>query len=292
MQVFADARSSAARIWDLLDAQPRIATGTLPVPRGALGLRLQQVSVAPPGGGHPVLHDCSFALEPGEVVALVGATGSGKSTLASLLARLVDADAGTVQLGSSAAGWHDVRGLELAALRRAVHVVPQESFLFSDTLANNLRMGAAEASDDDLVESLRLASASEVLAGLKHGLETKIGERGVTLSGGQRQRVSLARALVGRPRVLVLDDSTSALDAVTERAVLDNVRSLGEQQGRRVTVLVVASKLSTLLLADRVLLLRDGCIAAQGPHAALAATNADYCELMGLDAPALDTEAR
>lgn len=289
MQVFADARSSAARIWDLLDAQPRIASGVAPVPHGELGLRLKQVAVAPPGGGHPVLKDLSFTLEPGAMVALVGATGSGKSTLASLLARLADVDAGVVQIGSSQAGWHDVRELDLAELRRAVHVVPQESFLFSDTLAGNLRMAAPEASDDDLIEAMRLASASEVLAGLKDGLETKIGERGLTLSGGQRQRVSLARALVSRPRLLVLDDSTSALDAVTERSVLDNIRGLAAAAGQGVTVLIVTSKLSTILLADRVLLLKDGRIAAEGTHDALASTHVDYAELLGLDPPSSPT---
>ncbi len=286
MQVFADARSSAARIWELLDARPRIATGRGAVPEGALGVRLDTVRLAAPGGGHPVLDGCSLTLEPGEVVALVGATGSGKSTLASLLARLADADAGSVQVGSTAAGWHDVRGLDLDTLRRAVHVVPQESFLFSDTLAHNLRLAAPGAGDADLVEALRLASASEVLAGLKDGLQARIGERGVTLSGGQRQRVSLARALAGRPRVLVLDDSTSALDAVTEREVLRNIRGLAAAQGRAVTVLIVTSKLSTILLADRVALLKDGRIAAEGPHAALAASNLDYSQLLGLDGPA------
>ncbi len=285
MQVFADARSSAARIWELLDARPRIATGRCAVPEGALGVRLDAVRLASPGGGHPVLDGCSLTLEPGEVVALVGATGSGKSTLASLLARLADADAGSVQVGSTAGGWHDVRGLDLDALRRAVHVVPQESFLFSDTLAHNLRLAAPGAGDADLVEALRLASASEVLAGLKDGLQARIGERGVTLSGGQRQRVSLARALAGRPRVLVLDDSTSALDAVTEREVLRNIRGLASAQGRAVTVLIVTSKLSTILLADRVALLKDGRIAAEGSHAALAASNRDYGQLLGLDGP-------
>ncbi|XVJ70445.1 MAG: ABC transporter ATP-binding protein [Rhizobacter sp.] len=305
MQVFADARSSAARIWELLDAQPRIRSGQQDVPEGALGLRLSAVRVSAPGGGHPVLNDCSLTLEPGEVVALVGATGSGKSTLASLLARLSDVDSavdpspatgdatssGSVQIGSTDTAWLDVRDLDLAQLRRAVHVVPQESFLFSDSLASNLRLAAPRASDAHLVEGLRLASASEVLAGLKDGLQTKIGERGVTLSGGQRQRVSLARALVSRPRVLVLDDSTSALDAITERQVLNNIRGLAASQGQAVTVLIITSKLSTILLADRVALLKDGRISAQGRHADLAATNVDYSELLGLDAePATETE--
>jgi ATP-binding cassette subfamily B protein len=311
MQVFADARSSAARIWELLDAQPRIRSGQQDVPEGALGLRLSAVRVSAPGGGHPVLQDCSLTLEPGEVVALVGATGSGKSTLASLLARLSDVDSavdpardpardahapgdakssGSVQIGSTDTAWVDVRELDLDQLRRAVHVVPQESFLFSDTLASNLRLAAPRASDAHLVEGLRLASASEVLAGLKDGLQTKIGERGVTLSGGQRQRVSLARALVSRPRVLVLDDSTSALDAITERQVLNNIRGLAASQGQAVTVLIITSKLSTILLADRVALLKDGRISAQGQHADLAATHVDYSELLGLDAaPATET---
>jgi len=283
IRIFADARASAARIWELLDAEPAIRGGSAPVPAGALGLRLSNVTLSAVSGGTRVLQDCSFTVEPGEIVALVGATGSGKSTLASLLPRLADADHGVVAVGSDAAGWSDVRELDLRELRRRVHVVPQESFLFSDTLAANLRVGAPDATDDELRTALQLAAADEVLAGLKDGFETRIGDRGITLSGGQRQRVSLARAIVGQPDVLVLDDATSALDAVTEQRILLGIRSLRRSHGHTTTLLIIASKLSTILLADRVVMLSDGRISAAGTHADLVEHNAAYRDLLGLD---------
>ncbi|ATE59176.1 ABC transporter ATP-binding protein [Thauera sinica] len=284
MQVFADARSSAQRIWELLDERPRIAGGGAHPPAGALGVRLRDVQVAAPGGSNSILQDCSLQIRPGEVVALVGATGSGKSTLAGLLPRLFDADRGAVEIGTDARGWRDVRELDLGALRRQVHVVPQESFLFSDSVAANLRQAAPDASEDELRAALRLACAEEVVDGLREGFDARLGDRGITLSGGQRQRLCLARALLARPGLLVLDDATSALDAVTERTVLGNVRRLGEARGEaRPTVLLIASKLSTVLLADRVLMLAGGRIAADGSHEELAAALPAYRDLLGVD---------
>lgn len=282
MQVFADARSSAARIWELLDAEPGITGGPDELPAGPLGLRLQQVGVRAPGGSTHILDDCSFDVAPGEIVAVVGSTGAGKSTLASLLPRLLDAEEGSVRVGSADTGWQDVRTLRLDALRGRVHVVPQESFLFSDTLEANLRVSRPQASHTELLDALEQACAGEVLERLEHGLQTRLGDRGVTLSGGQRQRISLARALVAQPDILVLDDATSALDALTERRVLDNIRRLNGRRGRPITVLLIASKLSTLLLADRVALLSRGRIVAEGTHRALSETNAEYRELLGL----------
>jgi ATP-binding cassette subfamily B protein len=284
IKVFADARSSAGRIWALLDAGISIRGGTAAVPDGPLGMRLDHVTVLPPGGGNPVLRDLSLDLPAGQVVALVGATGAGKSLLASLLPRLADPAAGRVLLGSDAAGWGDLRAFDLDDLRRRVHVVPQESFLFSDSLAANLRLAAPDATDDDLLDALRRASADDVIAALPDGLRTRIGDKGVNLSGGQRQRVSLARALLAKPAVLVLDDSTSALDAVTEQRVLHHIRRTADDGGRPVTVLLIASRLSSLLLADRVALLARGEVVATGSHADLVAGSRDYRELQGLDA--------
>lgn len=282
MQVFADARSSAARIWDLLDALPEIETGHEPLPKGDLSLRFNDVSIFPPGGGNAVLSHCTFEAKAGEIVALVGTTGSGKSTLAGLVPRLSEANEGAVEISGSDNQWINVKSLVLPDLRKSVHAVPQEAFLFSDTLAANLRLAAPEATEEDLLWALQMASASELLTSLNEGLNTKIGDRGITLSGGQRQRVCLARALIGRPRILVLDDATSALDAVTERNVLNNIRNL-KVQGQATTVLVIASKLSTILLADKVLFLSEGHIAAAGTHQSLVKTNAQYRELMGLE---------
>lgn len=278
MQTFADARASAERIWQLLDAPAAIRSGSAILPAGPLGLRLEHVSVTTPGGGRDILHDCSLTLQPGEIVALVGATGTGKSLLASLLPRLSDVTAGRLLLGSDASGWQDIRELQLGPLRRRVHVVPQESFLFAGTLAANLRLTAPDASDEQLRKALHLAAAEDVLQRLPQDLETPLGDRGVTLSGGQRQRLCLARALLGTPDVLCLDDATSALDAISERQVLHNLRQL-----HGTTVLVISSKLSTILLADRVLMLDDGGISAQGRHTDLQSTNAHYRDLLGID---------
>jgi ATP-binding cassette subfamily B protein len=283
MQIFADARASAARIWELLDARPSIVGGRDVLPPGPLGIRLENVSLAAPGQGRAILSDCSLKVEPGEIVALVGMTGAGKSTLASLMPRLVDADAGKVLVGSDRSGWRNVRDLDLAALRRQVHVVPQETFLFSDTLRANLQVAQPGATEERMHEALRLAHAEEILKRMSDGWETRLGDRGVTLSGGQRQRMALARAFLSQPSVLVLDDATSALDALTEREILHNLRRLNASGTKPTTVLLIASKLSTVLLADRVLLLAGGRIADEGSHEELAARNPAYRDLLGID---------
>jgi ATP-binding cassette subfamily B protein len=282
LQIVADARSSAGRIWEVLDAQPGIVSGERPVPDGPLGCRLEAVSVAPLGDGASVLRDLSVTIRPGEIVALVGPTGSGKSILTGLLPRLIDADHGAVRIGSDEAGWRDVRDLDLRELRRRVHVLPQESFLFSDTLAANLRLAAPDADDDRLHEVLEVAAADEVLERLSDGLDTLVGDRGVTLSGGQRQRICLARALLADADILVLDEATSALDAATERRAIANIRALRQNSARPLTMLIVSSRLATILAADRVLLLAEGRIAAQGTHRELVDTSAAYRALMGL----------
>ena len=294
MQAWSDARASAARIWELLDAPLARASGGGRLPPGPLGCRLTQVTLGVPGGGKRILDDCSLTLKPCEVVALVGATGAGKSMLAHLLPGLLQPDSGTLELGADHSGWHDADSLDLETLRRRVHVVPQESFLFSDTVAANLRIAAPHATDTDLQRALAQASAADIVAGLEHGLETRLGERGTTLSGGQRQRLCLARALLAAPDLLVLDDATSALDAVTEQRVLSALRNatmarpaplpMAAMGGRdRPTLLLIASKLSTVLHAERVVLLDGGRIAASGTHAQLARSHRAYRELLGMD---------
>lgn len=282
-KIFADARSSAARIWELLDESVAVQSGALAVPSGALGVRLEDVTVNPPNGGNPILARCSLHVAPGEIVALVGATGAGKSTLTALLSRLADPDDGRIQLGSNAEGWISLAQLDLDELRHRVQVVPQESFLFSDSLAANLRVSAPSASDADLLEALDRAAARDVIASLPEGLLTRVGDRGVTLSGGQRQRVCLARALLARPGLLVLDDSTSALDAVTEGRILNGIRARQRDPAQATTVLIVASRLSSILLADRVVQLQGGGIVAEGTHEALSQRSASYRALLGLD---------
>jgi len=283
IQVFADARSSAARIWDLLDEKPGIISGKQSISDGALGLRLNNVSVTTPNKGNTILQHLDFEVSPGEIVAIVGVTGSGKSTLAGLIPRLLEVNYGEVLIGSAWAGWKNVKHLELDALRKKVHVVPQESFLFSDTLEANLRLAKTNATEAELKRAIALASATEVLDNLAHGLQTKIGDRGITLSGGQRQRISLARAFLAEPEILILDDSTSALDAITESRVLENIRTLRNGSGQGITVILIASKLSTILLADRVAMLHNGKIHAQGTHENLVSNNAEYRDLVGVE---------
>lgn len=223
------------------------------LPTGPLGVRYDDVSFA--YGGHRVLERVSLRVDPGEIVALVGATGAGKTTLCELLVRMADPLSGAVSVGCV-----DLRWVEPAELRRAVALVFQETFLFADTVAQNITLGA-EVSEGQLIEAARVAQAHEFISRLPDGYETVVGERGVTLSGGQRQRVALARALLRRPRVLVLDDATSAVDPVVEAEILEGLRSALDM-----TTLIVAHRVSTIGLADRVVLLEEGRVTASGTH--------------------------
>ena len=237
------------------------------VPPGPVALRFDHVGFSWPDGSR-VLDDLSFSVGPGEVVALVGATGSGKTTLCELAVRLMDPTAGSVQVGGV-----DVTELDPASLRQAVALVFQESFLFADPLRANVDL-TGELSGEELAEVAGIAHAHEFVLATPEGWDTPVGERGVSLSGGQRQRLALARALARRPRVLILDDATSAIDPVVEAGVLANLR-----QSLSATTLVVAHRLATIRLADRVVFLADGRVAAEGRHTDLLGVPA-YAELV------------
>ncbi|MEV5765869.1 ABC transporter ATP-binding protein [Micromonospora sp. NPDC052213] len=226
--------------------------------------------------GTEVLGEVSFTVPAGKTVALVGPTGAGKSTIASLAVRLVDPRAGTVALDGV-----DVRRLTAASLARTAALVAQVPFVFDDTVRANITLDRPGIDDDDVWAALRLAEADGFVAALPDGLDTKVGERGTSLSGGQRQRLTLARALAGRPRLLVLDDATSAVDPRVEAAILAGLRSsAGEPGAPAASILVVAYRRATIALADEVVYLEQGRVVARGTHAELLATVPGYADLV------------
>lgn len=240
---------------------------------GAVALGVHDVTFGFPDADRDVLRDISLDIAPGQVVAVVGATGSGKSTLTSLLTRLVDPRNGTITVDGI-----DIRELTHDELARTIAVVPQGTFLFDDSVRENVTLGG-DFSDDEVWEALRTVQAAEFVASLPRGLDSELGERGTTLSGGQRQRLSLARALVRHPRLLVMDDATSAVDPQVEQRILKALAA-HTADGGGPTVLVVAYRKATIALADEVVFLDDGAIAARGTHDELVASSSAYRDLV------------
>jgi len=267
---------ASARISEVLDAEPQLRDPRHPerLDRPVRGdVRLEGVQFGHEDG-HPVLDGLDLHVAAGESVALVGATGSGKSTIAGLLARLYDPDEGSVSLDG-----HDVRALRISDVRGAVALVFEETFLFTDTVRENIRFARPDALDEHVERAAQLAGAAGFIADLPDGYDTLLGERGFSLSGGQRQRVAIARAILADPAVLVLDDATSAVDATKEheiRAALTTVMS-------RRTTLVIAHRPATIALADRVAVLEDGRIVEQGTHAELLRSSVRYRALLALE---------
>ncbi|MBQ9915744.1 MAG: ABC transporter ATP-binding protein [Microbacterium sp.] len=264
---------SAERITEVLDSdstlrRPENPVAAFPVPGEVV---FDDVAFAYPGAEAPVVSGISFTAAPGETVAIVGSTGAGKTTLVSLIPRLFDVTDGSVRVGGV-----DVREADLDELWRGIGLVPQRPFLFSGTVASNLRFGREEATDDELWRALEIAQGRDFVQEMEGGLEARIAQGGTNVSGGQRQRLAIARAIVHRPRILVFDDSFSALDLTTDARLR---RALWEELPD-VTKIVVAQRVSTITGADRIVVLEDGRMAGLGSHDELLQTSATYREIV------------
>jgi ATP-binding cassette subfamily B protein len=266
------ARASAGRIYQILDEAPEIVDrpGAVDLVECEGDVRFEAVDFRY-GDGPLVLSELSLHLSPGETVAMVGRTASGKTTISRLLPRFYDVSAGSVKVDG-----HDVRDLTLASLRAQIGVVLDEPYLFTASIRENIAYGRPDATLDEVVVAARAANAEKFIAALPEGYDTVVGERGYTLSGGQRQRIAIARTLLLNPPILILDDATSAVDVQVEQEIHEALEVLME--GR--TTLIVAHRLSTIGLADRVVLLDEGRIVADGTHQELLASTPLYVEVL------------
>jgi ATP-binding cassette subfamily B protein len=268
--------AAAVRVFEILETEPDIRDGAHVAPLGAVDgeIRFDGVTFAYPGATAPALRDVSFTVRPGESVALVGATGSGKSTVASLIPRFDDPQAGVVTVDGV-----DVRTVTLASLRRQIGVVFDEPVLFSATVVENIAFGKPDADQAEIVAAAQAAGAHEFVELLPEGYDTRVGEQGFSLSGGQRQRLALARALLVKPRILILDDPLSSVDVRTEAEIEANLARL---LGTRTTILI-SHRASTVSMADRVILFDEGRVVAEGTHDQLLDTDERYRRVLAAD---------
>ena len=264
---------SAGRITEVLDTASTVVQPIQPVaiPASGTTVELRDVEFAYPGADVPVLQRVSLVAEPGRTTAIIGSTGSGKSTLLSLIPRLYDVTDGAVLLGGV-----DVRDATLEDVWSRIGLVPQKPYLFTGTVASNLRYGDADATDEELWQALRIAQAEDFVRAMPDGLESAIAQGGTNVSGGQRQRLAIARALVAKPEVFLFDDSFSALDLSTDARLREALKPVT----RHTTVIVVAQRVSTILDADSIIVLEDGAVVGSGTHDELLETCPTYVEIV------------
>jgi ATP-binding cassette subfamily B multidrug efflux pump len=264
------ASASQKRINEFLQLQPDILSGPTVLPIFNGNIKFEQVSFTYPDTGIQALKDVSFEIKQGQFVAIIGRTGSGKSTLANLIMRMYDVDGGQILVDG-----HDIKAVTLNDFRDQIGFVPQEVFLFSDTIKNNIAFGLNEVTDEEIESASRNSAVYENIIGFEHKFETMLGERGITLSGGQKQRVSIARALIKNPKLLIFDDCLSAVDTRTEEEILGNLSRV--MNGK--TSILIAHRISTIKNADKIIVLQDGEIREQGTHNELVKLHGIYEEM-------------
>ena len=261
---------SMRRIREILDAEPAMTFKDVPDEELVGSLSFENVTFTYPMDKEPMLKDVSFTIEPGQMVGVVGATGAGKSTLAQLIPRLFDPQEGAIKIGGK-----DIREVSEGTLRQTVSIVLQRAILFSGTIADNLRQGKGDATLFEMERAANIAQASEFIHRMEKTFESPVEERGTNFSGGQKQRMSIARGIVSNPRILIFDDSTSALDAKSERLVQEALN----KDLKGTTTIIIAQKISSVVHADKILVLDQGRLIGQGTHADLVANNAVYREI-------------
>ena len=261
---------SLRRIREILDTEPAMTFNDVEDEELEGSLNFENVTFTYPNDEEPILKDVSFDIAAGEMVGVVGATGAGKSTLAQLIPRLFDPQQGSIKIGGK-----DIRTVSEGTLRKTVSIVLQKAILFSGTIADNLRQGKGDATVSEMERAARIAQASEFISRMDLAFESPVEERGTNFSGGQKQRMSIARGIVSNPRILIFDDSTSALDAKSERLVQEALN----KDLKGTTTIIIAQKISSVVHADKILVLDQGRLIGQGKHADLVATNPVYREI-------------